>query len=237
VDECIAEDPYVVGTIGTAYVRGLQHAGVDATLKHFVGYSASRSGRNHAPVSAGPREVADVLLPPFEMAVRDGGARSVMNSYAEIDGVPVAASTAHLTELLRDAWGFEGVVVADYFSVLFLHTMHAIATVRVYVRNPAGDPVLQAVVSARRYYEQFEGEIRAPWTARIALGEEDRPKPIGDVELRIERGREVEKGEQRSVFGAGFERAVTLLVRTLIVPSLAFIAGERFWWPRKAVKA
>ena len=48
----------------------------DATLKHFVGYSASRAGRNHAPVSAGPREVADVLLPPFEMAVRDGGARS-----------------------------------------------------------------------------------------------------------------------------------------------------------------
>ncbi len=80
-------------------------AGVDATLKHFVGYSASRAGRNHAPVSAGPREVADVLLPPFEMAVRDGGARSVMNSYAEIDGMPVAASPAYLTELLRDDVG------------------------------------------------------------------------------------------------------------------------------------
>ena len=106
VDECIAEDPYVVGTIGTAYVRGLQDAGVDATLKHFVGYSASRAGRNHAPVSAGPREVADVLLPPFEMAVRDGGARSVMNSYAEIDGMPVAASTrATSTDLLRDDVG------------------------------------------------------------------------------------------------------------------------------------
>lgn len=127
VDECIAEDPYVVGTIGTAYVRGLQETGVDATLKHFVGYSASRAGRNHAPVSAGPREIADVLLPPFEMAVRDGGARSVMNSYAEIDGMPVAASAEHLTDLLRGQWGFDGVVVADYFSVLFLQTMHAVA--------------------------------------------------------------------------------------------------------------
>jgi beta-glucosidase-like glycosyl hydrolase len=127
VDECISEDPYVVGTIGTAYVRGLQNAGVDATLKHFVGYSASRAGRNHAPVSAGPRDVADVLLPPFEMAVRDGGARSVMNSYAEIDGIPVAATPAYLTELLRDEWGFDGVVVADYFSVQFLQTMHAVA--------------------------------------------------------------------------------------------------------------
>jgi beta-xylosidase len=127
VDECISEDPYVVGTIGTAYVRGLQDAGVDATLKHFVGYSASRAGRNHAPVSAGPREVADVLLPPFEMAIRDGGARSVMNSYAEIDGEPVAATPTYLTDLLRAEWGFDGVVVSDYFSVLFLHTMHAVA--------------------------------------------------------------------------------------------------------------
>ncbi|AZC15085.1 glycoside hydrolase family 3 N-terminal domain-containing protein [Microbacterium sp. ABRD28] len=127
VDECIAEDPYVVGTIGTAYVRGLQDAGVHATLKHFVGYSGSQAGRNHAPVHAGPREMADVFLPPFEMAVRDGGVRSVMNSYAEIDGVPVAASSEYLTELLRDRWGFDGVVVADYFAVAFLHTMHQIA--------------------------------------------------------------------------------------------------------------
>jgi beta-glucosidase len=127
VDECIAEDPYVVGTIGTAYVRGLQAEGVHATLKHFVGYSASQSGRNHAPVHAGPREIADVLLPPFEMAVFDGGVRSVMNSYAEIDGVPVGADPTYLTEVLRERWGFDGVVVSDYFSVAFLHLMHAVA--------------------------------------------------------------------------------------------------------------
>jgi beta-glucosidase len=127
VDECIAEDPYVVGTIGSAYVRGLQDAGIHATLKHFVGYSASRAGRNHAPVHAGPRELADVLLPPFEMAIRDAGARSVMNSYAEIDGVPVAATPAYLTDVLREQWGFDGVVVSDYFAVAFLHSMHAVA--------------------------------------------------------------------------------------------------------------
>ena len=127
VDECIAEDPYVVGVIGTAYVRGLQDAGVHATLKHFVGYSGSQSGRNHAPVHAGRREIADVFLPPFEMAVRDGGVRSVMNSYAEIDGVPVAATPEYLTGILREQWGFDGVVVSDYFAVAFLHTMHAVA--------------------------------------------------------------------------------------------------------------
>ena len=127
VDECIGEDPYVVATIGTAYVRGLQGAGVHATLKHFVGYSASRAGRNHAPVSAGQRELQDVFLPPFEMAVRDGGVRSVMNSYTEIDGVPVASSRELLTDLLRRRWGFDGTVVSDYFAVEFLRSMHGIA--------------------------------------------------------------------------------------------------------------
>lgn len=127
VDECIAEDPYVVGTIGTAYVRGLQSAGVHATLKHFVGYSASQAARNHAPVHAGPREVADVLLPPFEMALRDGGARSVMNSYAEIDGEPVGASSYYLDDVLRTQLGFDGPVVSDYFSVAFLHSTQGVA--------------------------------------------------------------------------------------------------------------
>ena len=127
VDECIGEDPYLVATVATAYVRGLQESGVHATLKHFVGYSASQAGRNHAPVDIGPRELNDVLLPPFEMALHDGDARSVMNSYSAIDNVPVAASGPLLTDLLRDTWRFEGVVVSDYFSVAFLHTMHAVA--------------------------------------------------------------------------------------------------------------
>lgn len=127
VEECISEDPYLVGTVGTSYVRGVQSAGVVATLKHFVGYSASRAGRNLAPVHAGPRELADVLLIPFEMAVLDGGVRSVMHSYAEIDGVPVAADATLLTDLLRGRWGFDGTLVADYFGVAFLHTLHAVA--------------------------------------------------------------------------------------------------------------
>ncbi|WP_062211575.1 glycoside hydrolase family 3 N-terminal domain-containing protein [Demequina oxidasica] len=127
VEECISEDPYLVGAIGTAYVQGIQSEGVHATLKHFVGYSASQSGRNFAPVHAGPRELADVLLIPFEMAVLDGKVRSVMHSYAEIDGVPVAADESLLTDLLRGTWGFDGVVVADYFGVAFLQILHHVA--------------------------------------------------------------------------------------------------------------
>jgi beta-glucosidase len=128
-EETIGEDPYLVGLIGSGYVRGLESAGIVATLKHFAGYSASRGARNLAPVSIGPRELADVLLPPFEMALR-AGARSVMNSYTDLDGVPVAADATLLTGLLRDGYGFTGTVVSDYFSVAFLHTLHGVAGTR-----------------------------------------------------------------------------------------------------------
>ncbi|MBY3555500.1 glycosyl hydrolase [Modestobacter lapidis] len=163
-EETIGEDPYLVGVLGSAYTRGLESAGVVATLKHFAGYSASGAGRNHAPVRMGPREFRDVVLPPFETALREGGARSVMNSYAAVDGVPPGADPALLTDLLRGELGFEGVVVADYFAVSFLQTHQGVAgspgeaaalalsagidvelpTVRCY-----GEPLLERVRSGR----------------------------------------------------------------------------------------
>ncbi|MFJ9628834.1 glycoside hydrolase family 3 N-terminal domain-containing protein [Streptomyces sp. NPDC101175] len=127
VEETIGEDPYLVGTIGAAYVRGLESAGVVATLKHFAGYASSVGARNLAPVRAGVREFADVTLPPFEMALREGGARSVMAAYNETDGVPASADPALLTQLLREDWGFTGTVVADYFGIGFLETLHRVA--------------------------------------------------------------------------------------------------------------
>src|SRR6185437_5548049 len=126
-EETIGEDPYLVGTVGAAYVRGLENAGIVATLKHFAGYSASRGGRNLAPVVMGRRHLADIVLPPFEMALRLGRPRSVMNSYTEIDGVPTTSDESLLTGLLREQWGFTGTVVADYFAIKFLHTLHGVA--------------------------------------------------------------------------------------------------------------
>src|SRR5664279_2975947 len=127
VEETMGEDPYLVSMLGVAYVRGLQSAGVIATLKHFAGYSASRAARNHGPVSMGRRELHDVILPPFETAVREGGVGSVMNSYADIDGTPAGADPWLLTEVLRDVWGFTGTVVSDYWAIPFLATMHRVA--------------------------------------------------------------------------------------------------------------
>jgi beta-xylosidase len=126
-EETIGEDPYLVGVLGTAYVSGLQSAGVIATLKHFAGYSASQAGRNLAPVDIGPRVLADVILPPFEMAIREGRARSVMASYNSIDGVPSTADRDLLSRVLRDDLGFTGTVVSDYYAISFLETLHGVA--------------------------------------------------------------------------------------------------------------
>ena len=127
VEETMGEDPYLVAMLGAAYVRGLQSAGVLATLKHFAGYSASRGARNHGPVPMGRRELMDVILPPFETAIALAGAGSVMNSYSDVDGVPAGADSWLLTDLLRDEWGFDGTVVSDYWAVPFLATMHRVA--------------------------------------------------------------------------------------------------------------
>ncbi|MER6155080.1 glycoside hydrolase family 3 N-terminal domain-containing protein [Streptomyces sp. NPDC001868] len=162
VEETIGEDPYLVGTVGAAYVRGLESAGIVATLKHFAGYAASVGARNHAPVRAGVREFADVTLPPFEMALREGGARSVMAAYTETDGVPVSADPRLLTELLRDDWGFTGTVVSDYFGVGFLETNHRVAGSRAEAAHAALAAGVDVELPALRCYgEPLVAAVRA----------------------------------------------------------------------------
>jgi beta-xylosidase len=126
-EETIGEDPYLVATVGTAYVRGLESTGLICTVKHFVGYSATRGGRNRAPAAVTGRQLADQLLPPFEMAIRLGGARSVMHAYTDIDGIPTAADPYLLSDVLRDTWDFTGTVVSDYFGISFLELLHGVA--------------------------------------------------------------------------------------------------------------
>ncbi|MET0901968.1 MAG: glycoside hydrolase family 3 protein, partial [Acidimicrobiales bacterium] len=131
VEETYGEDPYLVGRIGTAYVQALQahgHDGVLATAKHFLGYGLPEGGMNHAPVHLGPRELREVYAEPFSAVIRDADLRSVMNSYSSVDGIPCAGDQSILTGLLRDDLGFDGVVVADYFSVALLQTHHRVAS-------------------------------------------------------------------------------------------------------------
>lgn len=198
VEETIGEDPYLVGTIGTAYVRGLEASGIVATLKHFVGYSASKAGRNLAPVSVGARELADVLLPPFEMVMREGRPRSVMNAYTDLDGVPTAADERLLTGLLRDTWGFEGTVVADYFAVAFLQILHGTAadlsaaavaalTAGIDVELPTvhafGEPLERAIADGRLDEAVVDRALRRVLAQKVELGLLDGPAPIGPAAL------------------------------------------------------
>jgi beta-xylosidase len=185
VEETIGEDPYLIGTIGSAYVRGLESAGIVATLKHFVGYSASRTGRNLAPVSMGPRERAEVMLPPFEMVLRDGKPRSVMNAYTDTDGIPSAGDASLLTGLLRGEYGFEGTVVADYFAIAFLKLHHRVVgsfgdaaalalTAGIDVELPTvhayGEPLLDAVRSGDLDESVVDTALRRVLRQKAELG-------------------------------------------------------------------
>jgi len=131
VEETFGEDPYLVARIGVAYVKGLQGGdikqGIVATLKHFAGHGLPEGGLNCAPSHIPPRLFREVYLYPFEKAVKEGGVLSVMNAYHEIDGIPCGASEELLTDILHDEWGFDGVVVSDYFAIAQLTTTHRIA--------------------------------------------------------------------------------------------------------------
>ncbi|MFF4564545.1 glycoside hydrolase family 3 N-terminal domain-containing protein [Streptomyces sp. NPDC001435] len=201
VEETIGEDPYLVGTIGTAYVRGLEAVGIIATLKHFAGYASSAGARNLAPVRAGVREFADVTLPPFEMALREGGARSVMAAYNETDGVPASADPRLLTELLREDWGFTGTVVADYFGIGFLETLHRVAGSPAEAAHQAleagidielptlkcyGKPLVAAVRAGTVPESLVDRAARRVLLQKCELGlldEDWQPEPAGPIDL------------------------------------------------------
>jgi len=130
-EETFGEDPYLISQMGIAYVRGLQGPdlarGVVATGKHFVGYGASEGGMNWAPAHLPRRELLDVFVTPFAAAIKEAKLASIMNAYNEIDGIPLGASRELLTDLLRGELGFDGVVVADYFTVNMLFQYHRVA--------------------------------------------------------------------------------------------------------------
>lgn len=128
-EETFGEDPWLVGVMACAYVDGLQGEKRDvlATLKHYVGHSFSEGARNHAPVHLGFCELNDTFLLPFEMAVKLSNAGSVMPAYHDIDNQPGHSDGFLLTTLLRQRWGFDGIIVADYGGVSLLHQHHGIS--------------------------------------------------------------------------------------------------------------
>ena len=119
IAESPGEDPWLAARFAEAKVSGFQGVGLSglaATAKHFVAYGASAAGRDYAEVDVSDRALAELYLPPFRAAV-DAGAAAIMPAFTDIAGVPMTANRALLTGLLRDEWGFDGVVISDYTAI------------------------------------------------------------------------------------------------------------------------
>jgi beta-glucosidase len=130
--ETFGEDPYLCGVMGTAVVRGHEEdglnslTGVAACMKHFVGYSASRSGRDRTPSYIPELELREYYLPQFQRAIKAGASTIMINS-GELNGVPVHGSKYLLTTVLREELGFKGLVVTDWEDVNRLNQRHMVA--------------------------------------------------------------------------------------------------------------
>jgi len=117
--ETFGEDPHLIGEYATAMIRGYQgkdlndRTAVLATAKHYAGYSETQGGRDASEADLSRRKLRSYFLPPFERAVQ-AGAASFMTGYQSIDGVPSTANRWLLTEVLKEEWGFEGVLVTDW---------------------------------------------------------------------------------------------------------------------------
>ncbi len=181
LEETYGEDPYLVAELGCAYVRGLQDtpAGerpVIATAKHMVGHGVPEGGLNQAPAHIGWRELLDTFLFPFEAAVREAGIGSVMHAYDDLDGLPCAASRELLTTILRERWGFDGVVVADYLGIEHLLTLHELVT-----------DLSEAAVMTLRAGLDMELPATAAYGAPLRAAIEDGRVDEALVDLAVER--------------------------------------------------
>ena len=120
--ETFGEDPYLNGELGAALIRGYQGRGLDdptavlATAKHYAGYSETQGGRDASEADISRRKLRSYFLPPFERAAR-AGAMMFMTGYQSMDGVPSTANEWLLRDVLKDEWGFEGVLVTDWDNV------------------------------------------------------------------------------------------------------------------------
>jgi len=122
VGETFGEDPFLIGELGAAMVRGYQGDGLGdptavlACAKHFAGYSETQGGRDASEADLSPRKLRSWFLPPFERAV-GAGCRTVMLGYQSMDGVPITANRWLLNDVLKQEWGFSGTLVTDWDNV------------------------------------------------------------------------------------------------------------------------
>ncbi len=131
VAEGLGEDPYLAAKLAAAMVRGFQgddlaaRDSVAACAKHFAGYGAAEAGRDYAATAIPEPELRDVHFPPFRAAI-EAGVASIMTAFSDLNGVPATGNEFLLRSVLREEWGFEGVVVSDWHAIPEL-VVHGVA--------------------------------------------------------------------------------------------------------------
>ncbi|HEX7597235.1 MAG TPA: glycoside hydrolase family 3 protein, partial [Polyangia bacterium] len=175
--ETFGEDPYLIGELGAALIRGYQGRGLDdptavlASAKHFAGYSETQGGRDSSEADLSRRKLRSYFLPPFQRAAR-AGAMTFMTGYQSIEGVPSTANRWLLVEVLKDEWGFQGVVVTDWDNVgRLIKEQRVCATYAeaASVALRAGNDILMTTPEA------YEGAIEAVRSGHLSESEIDAP--------------------------------------------------------------
>ncbi|MBP2563203.1 beta-glucosidase [Neorhizobium galegae] len=111
--ECFSEDPHLASEMAVAYINGVQSEGIAATVKHFIG-NETEVERRTISSEINERTLREVYLPPFEAAVKRAGVWCVMTAYNYLNGVHCAENPWLLNSVLREEWGFDGVVMSDW---------------------------------------------------------------------------------------------------------------------------
>ncbi|WP_206922501.1 glycoside hydrolase family 3 N-terminal domain-containing protein [Alicyclobacillus suci] len=225
IEETFGEDPYLVAQMGIGYVQGLQgerlSEGVIATGKHFVGYGISEGGMNWAPAHIPQRELHEVYLYPFEAVVRAANLGSIMPGYHELDGIPCHHNKQLLVDILRDTWGFDGIVVSDYFAVNMLHEYHHVARDKVQAaqfavqagvdvelpsRDVYGESLLQAITAGLVTVDEVNELVRRILTMKFRLGLFENPYVDTSRTLEV-----FDNEEQRHLARMAAQKSIILL--------------------------
>ncbi len=233
IEETYGEDPYLAAELGCAYVEALQGPGlvdgVLATAKHMVGHGLAEGGLNQAPAHIGPRELRDEQLFPFEAAVRAVRVASVMPAYGDVDGVPCHASTELFATILRDEWGFDGIVASDYMGVEMVATAHRLTAdlgeaarlalaAGVDAELPRtvafGAPLMSAIEAGGVDERLLDAAVERVLAMKIRLGLFERPYVDDPTAAAFERLQADEAAAARSLA----ERSLVLLENDGVLP-------------------
>ena len=192
--ETLGEDPYLASQMGAAIVTGYQGKGgidafhVAACMKHFVGYSATASGRDRTPAWIPQKYMTELYLPSFKKAV-EAGALTVMINSGVVNGIPGHMNYDLITKTLKQDWGFQGFAVSDWEDFIMLHTVHRTAPTLsdAYIQSFNAGVDMSMVPLSPQYQEYCESMTEAVKAGKITMERlDDAVRRILRVKMKLD---------------------------------------------------